>query len=422
MTEHTYLGSNINLVKAHNLQAVLLTLLAASGHRPEDTGQENLLSRVQLARKTNLSNTTITNLVCELLEQGVLVEEGAQSQEEPRPVGRPRTGLRLVPDARYALGVHIGVGMFRVAIVNLYAEMLDSKIEEFSLETSAEEVMQRIAASVNGMIVASGIDRERILGVGIGASGLVNYPSGVNVLAPNLGWHNVPIRSCMEEALRLPVTVDNNVRAMALGEAYFGLGRGVDTLAFVYGRIGVGAGFVVEGQVFRGSGTGAGEIGHVIMIPEGGDLCRCGQRGCLETLVSEPVILRQAKEIALHNPNSLLANKLRQESDTRSIERVFDAARQGDGETQALIEKRAYYLGVTLANLVNTLNPELILLGGMFAQGEDLFLPIAEQTMRQLAFAGMGEKVRLQTTSFGWRAGVIGAAVMALMSFFYRGN
>jgi glucokinase len=230
----------------------------------------------------------------------------------------------------------------------------------------------------------------------------------------------VDIQSVLNARLGLPVVVDNNVRAMALGEAYFGLGRGVDSLAFVYGRTGVGAGFVFGGQVFRGSSTGAGEIGHTIIVPEGGEPCRCGQRGCLETMVSEPVILRQAQAIAQRRPEGLLATCFSQKGDLEPIERVFAAARRGDSEACNLIEQVACYLGVALANLVNILNPEMILLGGMFAQGQDLFLPVATRTMRQMAFAGLGEKVRLQTTSFGWRAGVIGASALALMRFFYQ--
>jgi glucokinase-like ROK family protein len=409
MTEQSYLGSNINLVKAHNLQAILLSLL-----------HEAQLSRVQLARKTHLSTTTITNLIAELLEQGIVTEEDTPSPIEPRPVGRPRTGLRLVPDARYAIGVHIGIGLYRIAIVNLYAEMLHSKIETFDLDTPPEIILEQLSDQMVDLIHSSNIDPLRIIGIGVGASGLVNYQSGVNILAPNLGWREVPIQSFLQSRIKLPVTVDNNVRAMALGEAYFGIGRGVDSLVFVYGRTGVGAGLVVNGQVFRGSSTGAGEIGHTIVIPENGAPCRCGHYGCLETLIAEPVILRQAEAIARQEPGGLLARYLDQPGKSWPIDRVFEAARHGDIATSQMIEQVSYYLGMALSNLVNILNPELILLGGMFAQGEDLILPVAARTMREMAFAGLGDKVRLQTTCFGWRAGVIGAASLALMRFFYQ--
>jgi predicted NBD/HSP70 family sugar kinase len=408
MAEHTFLGSNINQIKAHNLQAVLLTLL-----------HEKQLSRVQLARKTGLSTTTITNLIAELIDQGIVNEEGTQSNQEIR-VGRPRTNLQLVPEARYAIGVHIGIGLFRVAIVDLCAHMVASAKQNFNLRSSPTATLNQISATIRQLIKDSEINQGRIIGVGVGASGLVNYHAGVNLLAPSLGWHDVPIQNILTGSVNLPVAVDNNVRAMALGEAYFGDGQEAESLAFVYGRVGVGAGFVVNGHVFHGSSAGAGEIGHTIMRIDGGELCRCGQYGCLETLVSEPVIVSEAELIAQKNPGGLLDRVLKSEKHLSPIERVFAAARQGDPETKEMLNRRSRYLGMALANLVNMLNPQMIILGGMFAQGQDLILPLASETMRQKAFASMGDNVRLQPTSFGWSAGVIGASALALMRFFYQ--
>lgn len=403
------LGSNINLVKSHNTRAILLSLL-----------QEGPISRVELAEKHALSNTTITNITSELLEQGIVIEERVESPEKRKRVGRPRRMLRLVPAARYAIGVHIGVGLFRVAITNLFAEIIYNEIATFDLTTPPEEVVKDIVRMIELAIELSGIERERVIGVGVGASGLVNYEEGINVLAPRLDWENVPIQHLMETQLDLPVCVDNNVRTMALAEAIFGDGQGVGVLAFVYGRIGVGAGIVVNGQVFRGGGAGAGEIGHTIIIPQGGETCTCGNSGCLETLLSEPVWIRHAEKIAASHPDSTLAAYLKQRDERSPIELIFSAAADGDELAQQFIEDRSRYLGIALANLVNVLNPEMIIVGGMFAQGSDLILPVAEAKMKEASFAGLGEKVKLKTTSFGWRAGVIGAASLALTTFFYQ--
>lgn len=249
---------------------------------------------------------------------------------------------------------------------------------------------------------------------------MVNFEEGINVLAPRLGWENVPIQHLMETHLDLPVCVDNNVRTMALAEAFFGDGQGVGVLAFVYGRIGVGSGIVVNGQVFRGSGAGAGEIGHTTIIPTGGEICTCGNTGCLETILSEPVWIRHAQKLAASHPDSTLAATLKQRDERSPIELIFSAAADGDELAKQFIEDRSRYLGIALANLVNVLNPEMIIVGGMFAQGSDLILPVAEAKMKEASFAGLGEKVKLKTTSFGWRAGVIGAASLALTTFFYQ--
>jgi len=403
-------GSNTSRVKAHNVQAVLLNLL-----------HNRVASRVQLAEQAALSKTTITNLVAELMAQGIVVEEALDIGpiEGRRRVGRPRRMLQLVPNSRYVLGVHIGIGIFRVAITNLYAEIVNNKLSNFPVDKPANEVLFDIAHLIQETIDESQIDNKLILGIGVGASGLVNHKMGINVLAARLGWQDVPIREYLEMALHLPVSVDNNVRAMALGEAYFGLGKEVNVLAFIYGRIGVGAGIVVNGQAFRGGGAGAGEIGHTIILPQNGNLCRCGQYGCLETLVSEPVLLREAQLLIDRQPNSILATTL-DNSKVKPIDALFAAARGGDKLTLSMIEDQMHYLGIALANLVNVLNPELIILGGMFAQGSDLILPKVEATMRNLAFAKLGDNVHIQPTGFGWRAGVIGAASLALKEFFYE--
>lgn len=410
MTELNFQGSNINFVKLHNLRVILLSLLNEQG-----------LSRVQLAKKTNLSNTTITNLISELIKQGIVVEgeDSVLEQGELRPVGRPRTSIRLQPNARYVVGIHIGVGIFRVAVANLQAELLHNQQQQFDIESPADQVLRKIASLVQSVIKRSKVERSLILGVGIGASGLVDYSTGINLIAPNLGWHDVPLRDYFQKALHLPVFADNNVRAMAIAETYFGAGRGVDSLAFVYGRVGVGAGLISRGQVFRGSISGAGEIGHTPMLLHGGESCRCGNNGCLETLVSEPAIMRWAENMARVNPRGILAQMMLQRQDLTPIERVFTAARQGDGEVRAMLEERAYYLGVAMSGLVNLFNPELILFGGIFAQGQDIFLEPTIRTVQQMAFGGLGKRVSMQAASFGWRAGVVGAAALALMVFFY---
>jgi glucokinase-like ROK family protein len=404
-------GSNINLVKQHNLHVILLSLL-----------YEPVLSRSQLAKHTNLSNTTITNIISELIEQGIVTEKNTVDDEqgELRPVGRPRTSIYLEPNARFVIGIHIGVGTFRVAITNLRAEIIDNQVLKYDINFPALDVLEQIVTSVETVIGQSGVERNKILGVGVGASGLVDFTTGVNLLAPNLDWHDVPLREHLQHKLRLPVIVDNNVRTMAIGETYFGAGRGVDSVAFVYGRIGVGAGLTFKGQVFRGSSKGAGEIGHSAMLLQGGEACRCGNSGCLETLVSEPVIIRLAEEIAKSNPDGILANIFKDNTDDSPIECVFKAACQGDVQVQEMIKERGCYLGIALANLVNMFNPELILLGGIFSRGDSLFIDPITRTIQQRAFGGLGKNVRVQATSFGWKAGVLGAAALALLHFFYQ--
>ncbi|GAB4533887.1 MAG: ROK family transcriptional regulator [Anaerolineae bacterium] len=402
-----FAGSNISNVKAHNLEAVLRILL-----------HQGAVSRVRLAHLTGLSTTTITNLVAELIEQEIVVEDGRESSQSGG-AGRPRIPVRLVPSARHVVGVHIGVGNIRVAVADLFGQVQTYLSMSHERHAPAEEVLARVADLIEEAVATAGVDRERLVGVGVGASGLVDPHTGVNVLAPNLNWRNLPIGDIFRDRLGLPVCVDNNVRAMALAEAMFGAAQEVNTLAFVYGRVGVGAGFVIGGNIYRGSRAGAGEIGHTTIIPVGGAPCRCGNTGCLETLVSESEILRLAQDLAARHPRSILAARL---SDTSKppIEQVFEAARAGDRETLLMLHERAHYMGIALANLVNSINPDMIIIGGLFAAGHDLMLSKMEETMRQRAFANLGDSVELRVTTFGRKVGVIGAAALALDAFFFR--
>lgn len=411
MAKQSLKGSNINLVKAHNLGVILISLL----YEPD-------LSRVQLAQKTNLSNTTITNLISELIKQGIVseVKKNEPEKGEIRPVGRPRASIHLESNARFVVGIHIGVGFFRVAVANLVDEILSNQLGQFEIDAPVTQVLEHIAFVVETVIKDSMVDRDAIIGVGVGASGLVEVSTGINLIAPNLNWHNVRLQEYFKNALHLPVFVDNNVRAMAIAETFFGAGRGVDSLAFVYGRIGVGAGLMSRGQAFRGSISGAGEIGHTVMLLQGGEPCRCGNSGCLETLVSEPAILRWAENFVRIHPDGFVAKIYHERQELEPIERIFEAARQGDEKVRHMLEERANYLGVALAGLVNLFNPEMILFGGIFAQGREFFLDPAIQITRQMAFGGLGQKVRMEATSFGWKAGVAGAAALALMHFFYE--
>lgn len=414
-------GRNITGVKAHNLRAVLLTLL-----------RRGPLSRVDLTHLTGLSSTTITNLIAELLESGVVVEAGKEATSLHREVaGKPNTGrpprlLQLVPEARCAVGIHIGVDTLHIGVADLFGQLHSHQIVPHHEDQTPEQTLHRAADLVEQAVAEAGIGRPGtalgrscLVGVGVGASGLTDPGTGVNILAPNLGWREVPVRDILAERLGYPVAVDNNVRAMALAEAMFGAGREVHSLIFVYGRVGVGAGFVVDGELYHGSHAGAGEIGHTTVIPAGGAPCRCGNTGCLETLVAEAEIVRQAAILAARHPGSTLAAYL-EDTTEAPIDRVFAAAQAGDRAAQTLLSERAFYIGTALANLVNIVNPDMIILGGVFAAGNGYLLPMITETMRQRSFAGLGDRTTVCATTFGRKVGVIGAAALALDAFFYR--
>ncbi|MCB0157075.1 MAG: ROK family protein, partial [Caldilineaceae bacterium] len=309
MTQVQAGGRSSLTIKAHNRRTLLLALL-----------REQPISRVRLARTTGLSTTTVTNLVAELTAQGVVTETGMDHAAAPPGAGRRPRALELVADSRYVIGVHIGVRRIKIALCNLMAEIIDCVVLPVQAGQAPDVTLHGVTEAIRTLRARNGLDAagsSRLLGVGVGASGLVDMDAGVNVLAPNLGWRQVPLRDLLGDVLDLPVTVDNNVRCMALAESLYGAGLQTRALAFVYARIGVGAGLVVDGQVYRGAGYGAGEIGHWVMVA--GD---AAGNLSLEELISERRIVALVEEQA---PEVL-------PRDGRSydpIQAIFAAARAG---------------------------------------------------------------------------------------------
>jgi predicted NBD/HSP70 family sugar kinase len=410
MSSVKYFGKNVSSVKAHNIQAILMNLL-----------YNEPAYRVSLAEDIAVSTTTVTKLVDELIVQGI-IEERAEENEGRRSVGRPHNALFLVKDALHAIGIHIGGGVYRIAIVNLRNEIFYHKFGSFNIPTPYEEVMQKIINDTNQLVEECGICRENIIGIGVGAPGLVNYKTGVIGFAKNQNWKNAPIADMLSAQLNLPVVVENNVRSMALAEALFGVGRNIGSLLFIYGRLGVAAGIVVNREIYRGINLGAGEIGHTFIIQAENEAGSPSIKTTLEDLVSEPALVRKAEALMKKEPNGLLAKIIENNDSKPVIEGLFEAVRQGDLQAKKLVETSAKYLGIAIVNAVNFLNPELILLGGMFNQEKDLYLPILEEMVKTLSFSKLGEQIKIQGTEFDWKAGVLGASSLALKHFFYLPN
>lgn len=398
-------GSNILHVKNNNRQAILLQLLNES------------LSRVELAKRLNISSMTVTNLSNELLSEG-LIEQAVEANNGRRPVGRPRQTLRLRRDAVYAVGVHIGVGYLRVGFVDLTGKVLEVRRSRFDTTVPPGALFSKIYTEIKSLEQAYPAAAAKLIGIGVGSPGLVDSERGICLTAPSLNWHRINLVEPLEERLNLPVVIENNVRAMALGEAYFGAGQGADSLAFVYGRIGIGAGFVMQRQLFRGIRAGAGEIGHTVIELNSGTPCRCGQTGCLETLITQPVLENQLARQSGEFP--FLKDPLL--DDEARFEKILQHGRSGHPTVHGLLMENGRFLSTALINLVNTLNPERIVLGGMFWQGADLLLPIVRRAVSERAFGGLGQHVSLSRATFGLDAGLVGAGTLALDRLFYTGG
>ncbi|MEM7736786.1 MAG: ROK family transcriptional regulator [Deinococcota bacterium] len=378
-------GLNPKAVKSLNRRLVL-------GH----LRREQRLSRIQLSDMTMLSPAAITNIVAELIQDGVVTEAGPESREQ---LGRPRMTLQLEASSRYVLALHIGVGQYQCAAANLQGELVVQESHDFDTQLTSDDVLADIATRLSTLM--SELQRP-ILGLAVGALGLVNPDTGVNIFAPNLGWHQVEIASWLEAALGIPVQVENNVRLMAFAKLMNSHNYGQD-LVYVQVGQGVGAGLISNGQMIHGKLFSAGEIGHTKMLIEGGMSCSCGGQGCLETLVAVPYLLKTARQL----------------TQVASFEALLAEARAGNSALQGILTQSATYLGIALANVVNTLSPNSIVLGGIYRDAHDILLAPLEQALRARILSDIADNVHIHIDTDS-HPDLTGAAHYALDQFFYH--
>ena len=270
-----------------------------------------------------------------------------------------------------------------------------------------DATIETLLASLAHACSEAGVEASALRGLGVATPGWVDTERGIVPAAPQLiGWRDVPLVEMLQERLGLTVRLENDANAAALGENAFGAGRGTRHMLYITVSTGVGAGIIVDGRLYGGAKGSAGEIGHTIVDPSGPP-CGCGKHGCLESLSSGTAIARRAAQAADRGDSAALAG-IREREGRLGARQVADAARQGDAASIAIYEEAGYFLGIALANAVNLLSPEAIILGGGVMRAKDLFLPRAEETMRDLALDEPLKYMRLAEAELGDRAGVMG--------------
>lgn len=250
-------------------------------------------------------------------------------------------------------------------------------------------------------------DGHPISAIGLGVPGLLDLENGVCLFSGNLNWERVPIAAKLTELTGAPVYIDNDVRVAALGELAQGQARGCKDFIYITVGTGVGSGIFIDGRLLRGPRWSAGEVGHMVLDPQG-PACTCGSRGCLEALASATAIAREGRAAAAKHPDSLL-NKLAVRTEDMDAALVFKAANLGDPAAAQVVDAAMAWLGIGVANLVNIFNPELVVIGGgVSLAGDKLLTPVRNQVQR-LAMPVQRETVRIVTSALADSAGVDGA-------------
>ena len=373
------------------------------------------LSRADLAVMTGLNKTTVSSLIDELVACQFVKEIGPHASAG----GRPGVLLELNPEAGCIIGLEIGVGYLNVVLTDFCAVILWKRQVMFSgADTQSHETINRAATLLRQAVRQSEQLGTRLLGIGVAIPGLVDVESGAVVYAPNLGWRNVPLRQILSTKFTVPIYVDNDANAAALAERYMGVAQEVDNYVCVVANVGIGVGIVLDGQVFHGATGYSGEAGHVTLDPNG-PLCHCGNHGCWERFASQSALIERVQQASHTGPltaDSIWTGNL----DQLSLQSVLAAAKQGDPVARGAIDETGEYLGIGIANLVNTFNPELIALGGLLSLAEEFLTPVIQRTVAQRAMSGPREVARFVVSAFKAEACVMGGVAMVMHDILSR--
>jgi glucokinase len=300
---------------------------------------------------------------------------------------------------KYVVGVDVGGTNIKLGLVHPQGRVIArSHFPTKPFSSSKKKLISGLAHEIEKIISANGLKNKDVAGVGIGLPGLINYDEGVVLFLPNLpGWNNVPLKAILEEKLKLPVFIENDVKLITLAEWKFGAGRGVKNLVCLTLGTGVGSGLILDNRLYRGIANAAGELGHM-PLNENGPACNCGGFGCYEKYVG-------------HRSLSLLANQIMNKTEM-TTQKMFALANAGNKKALKFWHQTATHIGNGLVGIVNLLNPELIIIGGGVSNNEKYLFPTIKSVIKKRSMSLQGALVKIKRAKFGDDAGIIGAQVL----------
>jgi glucokinase len=312
------------------------------------------------------------------------------------------------------LGIDLGGTKIIAGLVERGGRIVARQYCKTGAREGPEAVFDRLTDVATQLLTAEGIDRGSVTAVGVAAPGPIDTMAGVVTAPPNLpGWQDVPLAEVIEKRLSLPAFLENDGNAAALAEYRFGAARDCEHMVYVTAGTGIGGGFILNGQPYRGTSGAAAEVGHMTLLPNG-PLCGCGNRGCLEALASGTAIAREARERVARGVPTFIAELAEGDLSSISAKLVAEAADEGDIEAQLILDEAMGYFGIGMANLVNLLNPHIIVIGGgLTNMGERLFDPVRRIIDRR-AFRTSANAVEVRPAQLGHDVGLLGAAAVAM--------
>lgn len=406
-------GADLRLLREYN-RLLILNLVRQFGP----------LARFTLAQHLRLSRTTVSSIIENLLQEG-LVREGSHMNAAPKG-GRRAILLHFNADAGYVVGIDVGRSHLTLLLTNLAAEIVAQTSLALDTEQGPDVCLPLLIRETHAFLESSSVEWSKVIGIGLGIPGPLDAMLHTLSSPPHMpGWDQVDIWQSLRQAFPVPLYIDNDANMGALSESRLGAGRGQSELAYVKIGTGIGAGLILHGRIYRGHGGSAGEVGHQT-IDENGPLCVCGNRGCLETLASASAIVVDASQgISLLRKRfqegassqetftTILANEKK-----KDIVEVIQAAYDGDLASIAALERAGERLGLALANLINIFNPSAIILDGGVTRAGDLLLAPARRVAETSSLPAAWRGTQIVLGKLGTTAIALGAALTVIDAAF----
>ena len=359
------------------------------------------ISRAQIAKDTKLTPPTVSSIVKELIEQE-LVRESDLGESKG---GRKPTMLHINNNAFYVVGVDAGPETVECILADLSGKIVERVSSKLNIPITNDQIIRILKENIHKILQNKKPYQDKILGIGVAMHGVVDIETGTSLVAPNLDLRNIPIKQKLEEEFNLVVNVENDARAMALGESWFGGHGDADSMVAVNIGRGVGSGVVINGKLYHGAQDIAGEIGHMT-IDINGEICECGSRGCLQTFASGVAIAERTRK------------KLEEKSETITGEEVYKLAESGNTAYIEILEETGMIIGIGLTNLIHLINPRKIVLGGGVMKSEKFILPKIKQTIEQRVLSPAAKETEVTVTKLGEDATLLGAVSLLLVELF----
>lgn len=399
---NTDTGSKANFSKKNSLKVLILEEFYRNGRK----------SIPELSKSIQMSTPTITRAIDELMAEDLILEEGIGSSSGGR---RPNL-YGINPTSRYVMGIDVNRFYVRIGLFDFNNQpAAEIKVFNEGLETQ-ENISAFLRRSVEEYIRESGIDEDKLIGIGIAMPGLIDIHTGVTY---SYLHDEKPATIMFENLFDHPVFVEHDTRAMALGEQAFGLAKGKSNVLCLNIGSGIGLGMILNGKLYLGHSGFSGELGHIQVDAEG-DLCYCGKIGCLETVASGTTMIKNARKKLESGATSLLRTLVDEKLEKINSELILEAAQRGDQFAIGLLSNIGEYLGKGIAVLIHIFNPELIIIGGELTKADNYLIDPIQQNLNKYTISKIRRDAQITTSSLGNNAGLMGTVALVMNKAFSR--